>query len=212
MMRSAVFFATVAAATFFSVIDETSAQALASSPYLALEDRFSADFPATPTIRESTYTTELGVVLPARVYSAEDDFAKYAVTVVDWRDSEEIYETFLSGCQDCDGAMANDIRGAMLHAAFGFVGRGGQVTYLGQIETSEVEGVRIHLLYEDGSRTYATTHWHEYRLYIIEATAPPGAPPPNFFPVSIGFIDENGRRIGYEERYAPLFPTPARDR
>jgi len=99
-----------------------------------------------------------------------------------------------------------------LHAAFGFVSRGGEVTYLGKMDTEEVDGVRVHLLSEDGSRTYATTHWHEYRLYIIEATALPSAPPPNSFPVSIGFIDEEGRRVRYEERYAPLFPTPARDR
>ena len=142
----------------------------------------------------------------------EDDFGKYSVTVVDWRNSEELYETFLAGCQDCDGAMPNDIRGATLHAAFGLVSRGGEVTYLGQMDTEEVQGVRIHLLNEDGSRTYGTTHWHECRLYIIEATAPLSAPPPHFFPVSIGFIDEEGRRVRYVERYSPLFPTPARVR
>lgn len=199
----------VAAASLFLALE---VQAQAENPYLSLEDRFSADFPVEPTVRESTYTTELGIVLPARIYVAEDDFGQYSVTVVDWRDSEESYETFLAGCQDCDGAMPNDIRGAALHAAFGFVGRGGEVTYLGKMDTEEVDGVRVHLLSDDGSRTYATAHWHEYRLYIIEATAPPGAPPPNSFPVSIGFIDEAGGRVRYEERYAPLFPTPARTR
>lgn len=188
------------------------AQAQELNPYLALNDLFSADFPAAPTIRESTYTTALGIILPARVYTAEDDFGKYSVTVVDWRNAEELYEAFLAGCQDCDGAMPNDIRGAALHAAFGFVSRGGEVTYLGKMDTEEVDGVRVHLLNGDGSRTYSTAHWHEYRLYIIEATAPPSAPPPNSFTVSIGFIDEDGRRVRYEERYAPLFPTPARSR
>lgn len=211
MLRDALVLMAIVAAPLIA-LEPASAQLQDSSQYRYLDDGFSADFPATPTIHESTYTTELGVTLPARVYRAEDDFGEYSVTVVDWRDSEELYESFLSGCQDCDGAMANDIRGAMLHAAFGVVARGGEVTYLGQIETAEVEGVRIHLLHEDGSRTYATAHWHEYRLYIIEATAPPSGPPPNYFPVSIGFVDEEGRRIGYEERYAPLFPTPARDR
>jgi hypothetical protein len=212
MLRVELLLVAIAVAAPLFVLKQASAQLQDSSSYLSLEDRFSADFPIPPTIHESTYTTELGVTLPARVYRAEDDFAEYSVTVVDWRDSEALYEAFLSGCQDCDGAMANDIRGAMLHAAFGVIGRGDDVTYLGQIETSEVEGVRIHLLHEDGSRTYATAHWHEYRLYVIEATAPPIAPPPNFFPVSIGFIDDEGRRVGYEERYAPLFPTPARSR
>ncbi len=202
----------LAAVALFLALEAASAQAQAWSQYLAFEDLFSVDFPGEPTVRESTYTTELGIILPARVYMAEDDFGKYSVTVVDWRDADELYETFLAGCQDCDGAMPNDIRGAALHAAFGFVNRGGEVTYLGQMDTEEVEGVRIHLLNEEGSRTYGTTYWHEYRLYIIEATAPQGAPPPNAFPVSIGFIDEEGRRVRYVERYSPLFPTPARSR
>ena len=202
----------LAAAALFLALEAASAQVQEGNQYLAFEDRFSADFPNAPTVRESSYTTELGIILPTRVHMAEDDFGKYSVTVVDWRNSEELYETFLAGCQDCDGAMPNDIRGAALHAAFGFVSRGGEVTYLGQMDTEEVQGVRIHLLNEDGSRTYGTTHWHEYRLYIIEATAPPSAPPPHFFPVSIGFIDEAGRRVRYVERYSPLFPTPARVR
>ena len=210
-VRGVMCLISLAAAALFLALETVSAQAQERNQYLAFEDRFSADFPNAPTVRESTYTTELGIIMPARVYMAEDDFGKYSVTVVDWRD-EELYETFLAGCQDCDGAMPNDIRGAALHAAFGFVSRGGEVTYLGQMDTEEVQGVRIHLLNEDGSRTYGTTHWHEYRLYIIEATAPPSAPPPHFFPVSIGFIDEAGRRVRYVERYSPLFPTPARVR
>ena len=202
----------MAAATAILALGATSARAQESNPYLALEDLFSADFLNEPTVRESTYTTELGIILPARVYMAEDDFGKNSVTVVDWRDSEQLYETFLADCQDCDGAMPNDIRGAMLHAAFGFVSRGGQVTYLGLMDTEEVEGVRIHLLNDDGSRTYGIAHWHEGRLYIVEASAPQDAPPPNAFPVSIGFIDEEGRRVRYEERYSPLFPAPDRSR
>ena len=209
-VRGVMCLVSLAAPTLFLSLGATCAQAQQLYPYLALDDLFSADFPAEPAIRESTYTTALGIILPARVYTAEDDFGTYSVTVVDWRDTEDLYEAFLAGCQDCDGAMPNDIRGAALHAAFGFVSRGGEVTYLAKMDTEEVDGVRVHLLSGDGSRTYATAHWHEYRLYVIEATALPGAPPPNSFPVSIGFIDEEGKRVRYEERYAPLFPTPAR--
>ena len=111
-----------------------------------------------------------------------------------------------------DFSAAPTIRESTYTTAYGFVSRGGEVTYLAKMDSEEVDGVRVHLLSEDGSRTYATAHWHEYRLYVIEATAPPGAPPPNSFPVSIGFIDEEGKRVRYEERYAPLFPTPARSR
>ena len=178
------------------------------SRYVALEDFFSIDFPGEPTVRETTYRTELGIVLPARIYTAEGAFGRFSVTVVDWRDTDELYEAFLAGCQDCDGAMPNDIRGAALHAAFSYLESGSEATYLAQNTVEEVRGVRIHVLNEDGSRTAAASHWHEYRLYIIEATAPSG--PPRHFLESIEFIDQVGRPIQYQSRYAPLFPKPSR--
>lgn len=180
-----------------------------TNQYLAFEDFFDVGFTGEPTVRESTYETELGIVLPARIYSAEDDYGRYSVTVVDWRGTEELYEALLAGCQDCDGAMPNDIRGAALNAAFGFLKRGSEVTHLGQNVVDGVRGVRIHLSNEDGSRTAAVSHWHEYRLYIVEATAPSDRPPALFVD-SVGFIDQEGRRIRYRERYAPLFPDPGR--
>jgi len=207
--RSAARLTSLAAIAVIAAFNVTSAWPQESSQYLALEDYFSVDFPGESTVRESMYKTELGIVLPARIYTAEDDFGRYSVTVVDWREKGELYEAFLAGCQDCDGAMPNDIRGAALHAAFGFLKRGSEVTYLAQNVVEGVRGVRIHLLNEDGSRTAAVSHWHEYRLYIVEATAPSDRPPALFVD-SIGFIDQEGRRIQYRERYAPLFPKPYR--
>jgi len=199
----------LAAIVVVAVFSAMSVWAQEWSQYHALEDYFSVDFPGESTVRESTYKTELGIVLPARTHTAEDEFGRYSVTVVDWREKDELYEAFLAGCQDCDGAMPNDIRGAALHAAFGFLKRGSDVTHLGQSIVGGVRGVRIHLLNEDGSRTAAVSHWHEYRLYIVEATAPSDRPPALFVD-SIGFIDQEGRRIQYRERYAPLFPKPNR--
>ena len=185
------------------------AQAQEWSPYFALDDRFSIEFPGTVSIRDSMYTTALGIDLPARVYSAEDEMRTYAVTVVDWRDAEEIYEALMAGCQDCDEAMPNDIRGAALHAAFGLIQRGGEATRLARSTVDEVRGVRIRLLNEDGTATTAVSYWHEGRLYVVEATAPSGTPLEHFTD-SLAFIDQNGTRIQYEGRYAPLFSTPSR--
>ena len=190
-----------------AALDMMSVWSQERSPYVALEDLFSIDFPGEPTVHESTYTTELGIVLPARVYTAEDSAGRYSVTVVDWRDTDALYETLLDGCQDCDEAMPNDIRGSALHAAFGLLERGGAATYLAQNTVEEVRGVRVHLLNEDGSRTAAVSHWHEYRLYIAEATASGGETPERFVD-SIGFIDQGGTQIRYQSRYAPLFPKP----
>jgi len=216
----------LAAAALLISFQMTSAQAQEWSQYFALEDSFSIEIPGEPTVRDTTYETEFGIMLPARVYTAEDDFGTYSITAVDWSEASALHEARYEACMAstsdlrdgenpdiCNRNRArNEIGGAMLHAASDFVKRGSDVTYLGQMDSEEIEGVRIHLINEDGSRTYGATHWHENRLYIIDATAPQGAPPPNAFPVSIGFIDEEGRRVRYEERYSPLLPTPARSR
>ena len=194
--------------------------------YLSSDDLFSIDFPGEPTVRETTYETEYGITLPARVYMAEDDFGAYSITAVDWREAPALHEAGYEACMAstddlrggenpglCGRDLArHEIGGAMLHAAFGLIMRGDEVTYLGQMDSEEVEGIRVSLLNTDGSRTIGATHWHEDRLYIIEATAPRGSPTPNSFPVSMGFIDEQGGRVRYEERYSPLLPTPRRSR
>lgn len=216
----------LAAAPLALMLNAGSAQSQEWGQYLALEDLFSIDFPGEPAVRETTYETEYGITLPARVYTAEDDFGAYSITAVDWREAPVLHEARYEACRassgdlrsdedpgSCSGNRArNEIGGAMLHAAFGLIKRGDEVTYLGQMDSEEVEGIRVSLLNADGSRAIGATHWHEGRLYLIEAIAPQGAPTPNSFPVSMGFIDEQGRRLRYEERYSPLLPTPRRTR
>ena len=46
-------------------------------------------------------------------------------------------------------------------------------------------------------RTYVAIHLHKSRLYILEATAPEGTPPPGHFQQSLSILDENGDRIRY---------------
>jgi len=203
-----------------------SAQAQQWGQYLAFEDLFSIGFPGEPAIEATTYETEFGATLPARVYKAEDIFGTYAVTAVDWRGADEQHAAAYEGCIVSTGdlrggenpglcsrnTLRSEVDGAMLHAMFDLIRRGGEVTYFGQMDAEEVEGLRVSIHNSDGSLTIGAAHWHENRLYIIEVTAPDGAPTPNSFPVSMGFLDEEGRRVRYEERYSPLLPTPSRSR
>lgn len=216
----------LAAAPLVLMLNSGPAQCQEWRQYLAPDDFFSIDFPGEPTVRGTSYETEYAITLPARIYTAGDDFGTYSITAVDWREAPALHEARYEACMASTGDLpggegpgvcsrngaGNEIGGAMLHAAFGLIGRGGEVTYFGQMDAEEVEGIRVSLLNADGSRTIGATHWHEDRLYIIEATAPQGAPTPNSFPVSMGFIDEQGRRVRYEERYSPLLPTPRRSR
>ena len=47
-------------------------------------DRFTLNFPGQPKIEETTYTSEYGAELPARVYRAENGQSRYSMTVVDY--------------------------------------------------------------------------------------------------------------------------------
>src|SRR5205814_9274047 len=51
--------------------------------FASTADRFTLNFPGEPRIEDTTYTSEYGAVLPARVYRAETGPSKYPMMVVD---------------------------------------------------------------------------------------------------------------------------------
>lgn len=219
--RVALLAATVLAFAFKA----TTAHPQEWNQYLAFDDFFSAAFAGEPSIHEGTYLTEYGLTLPTRVYSAEDRFGEYSVTVVDWREAARPHEVSYEACKAsvtdlrggdnpavCGDRTNGEIRGATLHAAIEYLRRESELTHFGLTAAEGVEGTRIQLRNRDGSQTYAAIYWHEFRLYIVDATSPPGMPPPVAFTTSMGFIDEEGRRIRYSGRYSPLFPPPSRSR
>jgi hypothetical protein len=53
---------------------------------------------------------------------------------------------------------------------------------------------------------------HDDKLYITEATVPPGEPEPGLFQQALGFIDEKGNSIRYRTLYHNGFPAPPRTR
>ena len=217
---------TIAGATLALAFAALPGQAQEWSQYLAFDDRFSIDLPTDPSIDETTYETEYGLTLPARTYTAEDDFGTYTVTAVDWSEAEALHAEAYEACELATGDLRGgdnpghcsrlyyerEIRGATLDAAFRLMEPGSEVTHLGSANTEMVEGIGIQLLNNDGSRSYAVIFWHNYHLLIANAIAPPGMPPPLLFSTSLGFLDEEGRRITYGERYSPLYPVPHRTR
>ena len=74
-----------------------------------------------------------------------------------------------------------------------------------------VEGHQLQLTNNsDKSRTFAATYMHENKLYIIESTVPAGYPEPSWFSQSLGFLDENGIGLRYQEIYVNGYPAPPR--
>ena len=58
--------------------------------YQNSQDGFKVDFPGQPKIADSTWKTEQGYVLPARVYTAEKGRERYSMTVADYNGIEKL--------------------------------------------------------------------------------------------------------------------------
>jgi hypothetical protein len=183
------------------------------------EDFFTVNFPRQPDVRQISYMSEYGLTLPARVYSVDAGKNRYSVTVVDYSNAEKMHTERAAKCKaaggdgdSCNNPGRADVRGAIVHAAFGFFQRDAKVTHYANYNADLVEGHRLQLLNPDGSRTFAVIHMHDYRLYILEGTVAPRLPPPALFQQSLGFLDKEGKRIRYATTYSHGFPVPPRTR
>jgi len=148
--------------------------------YVDRTERFGVNFPGQPTVKETTFKSEDGGALPAKVYTAKGALGVYSITVVNYAKAD-----------------VTIWRGSMAWAAWQFRKRGGEVTYDAFAQTDRIEGHQLQITNADKSRTFVAVHPHARRLYILEATAPAGYPPPSDFPQTLGILDENGNRIRY---------------
>jgi hypothetical protein len=180
--------------------------------YESLEDAFAVNFPTQPEIREIAYPSEYGVNLPARVYSSVDGKSRYSVTVVDYRNVQQLHAERLKGCKaypnTCGNPSGNELRGAIDFALFSFLQKDLKFTHYAYYTADQIEGRRLQLLHPDQSRTFAAIHMHQNRLYIFEGMVPPGSPPPGLFQQSVTWIDKDRNRIRYRSLYSNNFPAP----
>ena len=195
--------------------------------FVSREDRFTSNFPGPPQVTETTYRSQFGADLPARVYSAALGPSRFSVTVVDYRPIEKILteraKSCPAGAETCRGG-ANpgsstgagywkaDVAGAIIYATWQFMQRDATVTELIWSNIDLVEGHLMHLTNRDKSRTFVSIFMHDDKLYISEATVPAGDPEPGLFQQSLGFIDENGKAIRYQTLYHNGLPAPPRAR
>jgi hypothetical protein len=81
--------------------------------FVSKADLFGVNFPIEPKTQETTFATEFGITLPARVYSADAGQSRYSVTVVDYADAEKIHTARVEQCKKEGGegdACQNDWR------------------------------------------------------------------------------------------------------
>ena len=188
--------------------------------FTSREDRFTGNFPIQPKVTQTTYQSQYGADLPARVYTAEQGQSRYSMTVVDYSQIEKILTAKAQKCaartEGCYGGTGFsgvghwrlDYHGALLHATWKLMERDAKVTQLTWNTTYGVGGHQVHLTNRDGSRTMAAVYLHNQRLYIIEGTVPAGYPEPALFQQSFGWLDENGRETRYQSLYHHAFPPP----
>jgi hypothetical protein len=210
----------IAATLLLSLSSPASAQEWIE--YVSKEDRFTVNFPGQPTVTRTTYMSQYGAELPARVYSVDNGKSRYSLTVADYSQIEKLLTAKAQKCpvknEGCYGGTGFsgvghwrlDFHGAIVHATQTFLLRDAKVTQLNWNTFYSVGGNQLHLTNRDGSRTLAGIYMHTQKLYIIEGTVPEGAPLPALFQQSIGWIDEKGTNIRYESLYHHAFPTPPR--
>jgi hypothetical protein len=188
--------------------------------FVSKADLFGVNFPTEPKTQETTFTTEFGITLPARVYSADAGQSRYSVTVVDYADAEKIHTARAEQCKKdggegdaCQNDWRSDVQGSIIYAASKYVKGAGKVTHFGWAAVDNVEGIRVQVTNADRTRTFAEIHRHGTRLYVLEATVPTRAPAPGLFQQSLLFTDEEGHplryRTIYTTGYSELWKFPA---
>jgi hypothetical protein len=187
--------------------------------YINKEDGFKVNFPGPPRVMETTFRSEYGADLPARVYSVARGPERYSITAVDYTQAPRLLDekaktTCPKDFQDeraCGlnlagrGYWKEDIGGALLWATYAFVKRDAKVTHLAWAWQDLVEGHELQLTNNaDQSRTFAFVTMHQNRLYILEATVPKASPPPGLFQQSMGFVDKDGNGVRYQSVYSNM--------
>jgi len=167
--------------------------------YESPTDGFRIAAPGEFVIDEFDFETEYGIVVPARVFSHNNDNGRYSVTVVDYREAQRLHDERLEEI----GALYQpiyaqvDVRGSIAYMAKRIRDRANTVDYDAYHYISRIEGHQLQTTNPDHTRTFAALYLYMSRLYVIEATVVPNVAPPGMFQQSLEFIDENGEMITF---------------
>ena len=132
---------------------------------------------------------------------------------MDYRGIEKLHADRAAKCQAAKGANQQDgdtcqndfrvdVAGATDHAVWNYMKRDGvKITHYMFYFVELVSGRLLQMTNADKSRTFAAIHQHAGRLYIHQATVPPGMPEPILFMQSLAWADEKGLAIRYRTIY-----------
>ena len=148
--------------------------------FASCEFRVGANFPGMPMAQDISYISVNGVSVPAGEFSAESDSGRFVLTAVDFSGNEI------------------DMQQAWDHAAEVLRQKGEVLFEADDNLEDNIPARQFSLAEENGDRLLATAYMYDRRLYIMEAAAPPGAPPSAqavHFIQSIMVLDASGREV-----------------
>ena len=167
--------------------------------FVSKEDSFSVHVPCEFSTQDITWKTEYGSTVPARVYSCARGAETYRMTVVNYTDIERIHKARPDKTEADipDLYWRIDVNGSITYAAARLREKAVKVTFDSFQLIDLIPGHQLHFTNPNGTRTFAGIYLHQYRLYILEATAPLTAPPPGLFQQSLSVLNAEGNRIRY---------------
>jgi hypothetical protein len=134
------------------------------------------NFPGDPKVETRPYTTASGTLFESKVYSVETGGGMYSFTFVELR----------SQPQDQTQTIAHAVNALR---------QKGRTRYDDAHDLDGVTGHQISVLLPDNRLMLGSVYFYNQRLYITEASVPPGAAPPQQFQQSITFLHPDGRRV-----------------
>jgi hypothetical protein len=134
------------------------------------------NFPGEPKTETRPYTTASGALFESKIYSVESGGGIYSFTFVE----------LSSQPQDQTQTIAY---------AVDTLRQKGRARYDDAHDLDGVTGHQISVLLPDGRLMLGSVYFYNQRLYITEASVPPGAAPPQQFQQSITFLHPDGRRV-----------------
>jgi hypothetical protein len=208
------------------ILSATPAFAQEWTEYISKEDGFRVNFPSPPKIETTTFKSEYGIDLPAKVYTVNRGVDRYSITIADYTNIRKLADDRAakmcpSGKGDersCGlvnagrGYWKEELGGALLHGLNTFLLRDAKVTHMAWAWQDLIEGIEVQLTNNaDKSRTFAYISMHKNKLYISEGTVPGNYPAPGLFQQSMGYVDAEGRGVRYASVYNNLYAEWPKD-
>jgi len=164
----------VALSCVFTPLLAGAAAAETAPIYVNCSSRFAVMFPAEPKAHNLNYRMTGSPLVPARQFLIEDETGRFAVTVADFSNSPAISEQIVE-------RAAQDLRAR------------GEVKFQASDRYDPgAPGRQLNVIEHDGRQLRALVYMAGRRLFIAEASAPPGDVSALLFEESMTLIDAAG--------------------